>query len=85
MKIVLKKLSNDGIKPTLETVFKKLDQPLPLGYCNVGVVHEIDRTVKNFKIGDRVISNGKHAEVVKPVNLVQKYPYISDQDASLQF
>ena len=84
VKIVLKKLSNDGIKPTLETVFKKLDQPLPLGYCNVGVVHEIDRTVKNFKIGDRVISNGKHAEVVNvPVNLCAKIPdTVSDQDAS---
>tara|TARA_B100000900_G_scaffold39299_1_gene29513 strand:- start:7043 stop:9163 length:2121 start_codon:yes stop_codon:yes gene_type:complete len=84
VKIILKKISNDGIKPTLETVFKKLDQPLPLGYCNVGVVHEIDRTVKNFKIGDRVISNGKHAEVVNvPVNLCAKIPdTVSDQDAS---
>ncbi len=84
VKLVLKKISNDGIKPTLETVFKKLDQPLPLGYCNVGVVHEIDHTVKNFKIGDRVISNGKHAEVVNvPVNLCAKIPdTVSDQDAS---
>ena len=37
VKLVLNKISTDGLKPTLETVFNKLDQPLPLGYCNVGL------------------------------------------------
>lgn len=84
VKLVLKKIANDGIKPTLETVFQKIDQPLPLGYCNVGVIHELDHSIKNFKKGDRVISNGKHAEVVNvPVNLCAKVPdVVTDQEAS---
>ena len=35
---VLDKIATDGLLPTLEAVRGKLDQPLPLGYCNVGVV-----------------------------------------------
>lgn len=31
---VLDKIRTDGLAPTLEAVFNKLDQPLPLGYCN---------------------------------------------------
>ena len=41
VKQVLEKMKTDGIKPTLDAVFNKLNQPLPLGYCNVGVVEEL--------------------------------------------
>ncbi|MDP8276788.1 MAG: hypothetical protein RAO92_10370 [Candidatus Euphemobacter frigidus] len=37
---VLDKIKADGLMPTLDAVFRKLDQPLPLGYCNAGVVLE---------------------------------------------
>ena len=55
-----------------------------MGYCNVGIIHEVDPNIKNFKKGDRVISNGKHAEVVNvPVNLCAKVPEtVSDHEAS---
>ena len=84
VKMVIDKIRTDGLKPTLEAVFNKLDQPLPLGYCNVGVVHEIGSNVKNFKKNDRVVSNGKHAEVVNvPINLCAKVPDgVSDEEAS---
>ena len=84
VKLVLNKIRNDGLQPTLETVFSKLDQPLPLGYSNVGIVNDIGSDVVNFKKGDRVVSNGKHAEVVKvPVNLCAKIPdIVSDEQAS---
>ena len=36
LKLVLNKITTDGLKPTIETVFNKLDQPLPLGYCKYG-------------------------------------------------
>ena len=83
-KLILNKISTDGIKPTLESVFHKLDQPLPLGYCNVGIVHEIGSKVKNFNLNDRVISNGKHSEVVNvPINLCAKVPdNVTDDEAS---
>jgi len=82
VKMVLAKVKTDGLMPTIDAVRSKLDQPLPLGYCNVGQVIDADKTP--FKTGDRVISNGNHAEVVRvPRNLVAKIPdNVSDEDAS---
>jgi predicted dehydrogenase/threonine dehydrogenase-like Zn-dependent dehydrogenase len=73
VKMVLNKISTDGLMPTIEAVRSKLDQPLPLGYCNAGVVLESD--IEGFDVGDRVVSNGNHAEVVRvPKNLCVKIP-----------
>jgi predicted dehydrogenase/threonine dehydrogenase-like Zn-dependent dehydrogenase len=75
VKMVLDKVRTDGLLPTMESVRNKLDQPLPLGYCNVGVVIEVGAGVSGFAVGDRVASNGKHAEVVSvPVNLCARVP-----------
>lgn len=41
VKMVLEKVSTDGLMTTIESVRSKLGQPLPLGYCNVGVVSEV--------------------------------------------
>lgn len=84
VKQVLNKIKTDGLRPTLETVFRKLNEPLPLGYCNSGVVIGVGKGVKEFNIGDRVVSNGNHAEVVNiPENLVAKIPNnVSFEDAS---
>jgi predicted dehydrogenase/threonine dehydrogenase-like Zn-dependent dehydrogenase len=61
---VIQKMRTDGLMPTVDAVFKKLDQPLPLGYSNAGTVIALGEGVTGFKIGDRVISNGNHAEIV---------------------
>ena len=84
VRMVLDKIKTDGLKPTVETVFNKLDQPLPLGYCNVGVVMGVGDGVSGFSIGDRVASNGKHAEVVSvPTNLCARIPdSVSDEAAA---
>lgn len=75
VKQVLEKIKTDGLKPTMEAVFRKLGEPLPLGYCNAGEVIAVGDGVSNISIGDRVISNGNHAEVVcVPQNLVAKIP-----------
>ena len=75
VKMVLDKIKTEGLIPTIETVFNKLEQPLPLGYCNVGEVIAVGKSVTNFKIGDRVASNGQHAEFVSiPQNLVAHIP-----------
>ena len=83
VKMVLDKIKTDGLRPTLEAVFNKLGQPLPLGYCNVGKVVAIGKGVTEFSIGDRVASNGNHAEYVcVPKNLVAKIPdNVSDEEA----
>lgn len=54
---------------------KKTNRLAPLGYSNAGVVVEVGKHVKDFKVGDRVISNGSHAEYVcVPKNLCAKIP-----------
>ena len=84
VKMVLDKIKSEGILPTLETVFNKLGQPLPLGYCNVGKVIQVGDGVHDFTIGDRVASNGPHAEFVcVPCNLVAHIPdEVTDEEAS---
>ncbi len=127
VKLVLDKIKSDGLLPTLESVFNRLDEPLPLGYCNAGVVLESEsqsavrglRSVSRgqkpeardqrsetrnqksegekeeglhapcalphaFKPGDRVVSNGPHAEVVSvPYNLCAKIPdEVTDEQAA---
>ena len=75
VKMVLDKIKAEGLIPTVEAVFKKLGEPLPLGYCNAGEVVAVGEGVTNFKIGDRVASNGQHAEFVAiPKNLVAHIP-----------
>jgi predicted dehydrogenase/threonine dehydrogenase-like Zn-dependent dehydrogenase len=84
LKMIYDKIRTDGLQPTLETIFNKLEQPLPLGYCNVGQICEIGSGVSNFAVGDRVVSNGNHAEVVNASpNLCAKIPdSVSDDQAS---
>lgn len=84
VKQVLGKIKTDGVKPTLQAVFNKLGQPLPLGYCNVGTVIAVGGGVQGITIGDRVASNGPHAEFVcVPQNLVAHIPAnVSDEAAT---
>ena len=60
---VLLKARTDGVFSTFDSVRSKLDQPLPLGYCNVGKVLAVGSGVSGFRVGDRVASNGPHAEL----------------------
>jgi predicted dehydrogenase/threonine dehydrogenase-like Zn-dependent dehydrogenase len=82
VKMVLNKVVTDGLMTTVDAVRSKLDQPLPLGYCNAGVILESD--VVGFEPGDRVVSNGNHAEIVRvPKNLCVKIPdNVDDESAS---
>jgi predicted dehydrogenase/threonine dehydrogenase-like Zn-dependent dehydrogenase len=84
VKQVLGKIKTDGLKPTLDAVFNKLGQPLPLGYCNVGTVVAVGEGVTDYTVGDRVASNGPHAEYVSvPKNLCAHIPdNVSDEEAA---
>ncbi len=84
VKQVLNKIKTEGLKTTLEAVANKLDQAIPLGYCNVGKVIAIGEGVTEFAIGDRVASNGAHAEYVCiPKNLVAHLPNnVTDEEAT---
>ena len=84
VKDVIAKVKTDGLLPTIAAVRNKLEKPIPLGYCNVGIVVGLGNDVNNFNIGDRVVSNGPHAEYVSvPKNLVAKIPdVVSDEQAA---
>jgi predicted dehydrogenase/threonine dehydrogenase-like Zn-dependent dehydrogenase len=62
---VVDKMRTDGIGPTLDAVRSKLEAPIPIGYCQAGVVIETGPRVRRFAPGDRVVTNGPHAEYVR--------------------
>ncbi|CAH0993314.1 L-threonine 3-dehydrogenase [Sinobacterium norvegicum] len=84
VKQVLEKVSTDGLVSTVDAVRSKLDTPIPLGYCNVGTIVEMGEKAHGFKVGDRVVSNGNHAEFVTTTeNLTAKIPdNVSNESAS---
>lgn len=83
VKQVLEKIGTDGLMATMEAVKSKLDQPLALGYSNVGRVTAVGEGVESFQVGERVVSNGKHAEVVVvPRNLCARIPDSVDDETA---
>ena len=52
VKEVINKVKTDGLKPTFNAIINKLDQPIPLGYCNVGIVIGVGKGVDEFSIGE---------------------------------
>lgn len=82
VKQAIEKIGTDGLIPTVEAIRSKLDQPMPLGYSNVGAV--LDNGGSAFCLGERVVSNGQHAEVVRvPQNLCVSVPdSVDDESAS---
>ena len=76
---VLKKVKTEGIKPAMEQVFARLDEPISLGYSAAGDVVEIGCEAIGFQPGDRVAMAGAgyaaHAEFnFVPRNLCAKIP-----------
>ncbi|OQW43937.1 MAG: dehydrogenase [Proteobacteria bacterium SG_bin6] len=84
VRMVRDKVKTDGLAATIKSVQNKLDQPLAPGYCNVGVVDAVGGSVAGFRQGQRVVSNGKHAEyAVVPKTLAAAIPdNVSDEDAT---
>jgi predicted dehydrogenase/threonine dehydrogenase-like Zn-dependent dehydrogenase len=84
IKDLVDKCQSDGLFAAYDAVKSKLDQPLLLGYSNVGVVQAVAADVSGFHVGDRVVSNGNHAElVVVPQNLCAHIPIsVSSESAS---
>ena len=85
---VLANVRREGLRPTLDKVFAKLDTPIPLGYSLVGEVIGIGCGVDGYSLGDRVACAGaglaNHAEInATPKNLtVPVPPGVDDEDAS---
>ena len=87
VKQVINKIKTDGLSTTIDAVNAKLDEPLPLGYCNSGTIAQLPNEkshIPNLEIGDRIVSNGPHAEYVTvPHTLCAKIPYnVTDEEAN---
>ena len=81
---VLDKMKTEGVATTLDAVRSKLEAPIPLGYCQAGVVVEAGPRADGFAVGDRVVTNGPHAEYVRvPHTLAARIPDgVSDEAAA---
>jgi len=84
VRLLLERLRTDGIGPVLDAAFTKLDEPLPLGYANVGTVAEVGAEVHAFRSGERVVSNAAHASWARvSTNLCARVPEaVSDEQAA---
>lgn len=83
VRAVLDKVRTDGLLSTIEAVRSKLGTPVPLGYANVGIVQAVGDGARGFAIGERVVSNGNHAEMVcVPTNLCARIPPQVGDDAA---
>lgn len=82
VRAVVEKAKTDGVLAAYDAVQSKLSQLVELGYCNVGEVEQSD--TPSYPVGQRVVSNGKHAEfVVVSKNLCAAIPdNVSDEEAS---
>lgn len=61
---VLRKVRAEGFFNTLRQVRDRLDEPMPIGNSSAGVVLACGEGVTEYRPGDRVASNGPHAQVV---------------------
>ncbi|WP_420428674.1 bi-domain-containing oxidoreductase [Kordiimonas sp.] len=83
VKQVIQKARTDGLISTFDAVRSKLQQPVAMGYSNVGIVVEVGKGVEGYTVGDRVVSNGPHAGFVcVPKMLCAPVPdKVEDQEA----
>jgi len=79
VKQTLDKAKREGILPTVQAVFNRLDQPMALGYSSAGTIVALGKNMQGFKVGQRVACAGggyaTHAEYnVVPRNLLTPLP-----------
>ncbi|MDB5677660.1 bi-domain-containing oxidoreductase [Sphingomonas bacterium] len=83
----LQKVRNEGLLPTIQKVFAKLDTPIPLGYSLAGTVVEAGSDAGGYAVGDRIACAGaavaNHAEYnAVPKNLSVRIPAGVDDEAA---
>jgi len=84
---VLEKARRDGILPTLQAAFNRLDQPMALGYSSAGTIIETGSGLTGFNTSDRVACAGGGYAVhagyaVVPQNLLVKLPPAVDLESA---
>ncbi len=79
VKQVLDKAKREGLMPTMQAAFNRLDQPMALGYSSAGTIVALGKNMQDFKVGQRVACAGggyaTHAEYnLVPRNLLTPLP-----------
>ncbi|MDP1544546.1 MAG: bi-domain-containing oxidoreductase [Anaerolineales bacterium] len=79
VKQVLDKARREGVMPTMQAAFNRLDQPMALGYSTAGAIVALGKNMQGFKVGQRVACAGggyaTHAEYnIVPRNLLTPLP-----------
>ena len=79
VKQVMDKARREGLVPTVQAAFNRLDQPMALGYSSAGTIVALGKNMSGFKVGQRVACGGGgfavHAEYnVVPRNLLTLLP-----------
>ncbi len=69
---VLDKMQREGLVPTLQAAFNRLDQPMPLGYSSAGVIAALGAQMDAFTLGQRVACAGGGYAVHAEYNLVPR-------------
>jgi predicted dehydrogenase/threonine dehydrogenase-like Zn-dependent dehydrogenase len=87
VKQVMDKARREGIVPTVQAAFNRLDQPMALGYSSAGTIVALGKNMQGFKVGQRVACAGGgsavHAEYnVVPRNLLTLLPKNVDFESS---
>jgi predicted dehydrogenase/threonine dehydrogenase-like Zn-dependent dehydrogenase len=72
VKQVLDKAKREGITPTLQAAFNRLDQPMTLGYSSAGTIVALGKNMSGFKVGQRVACAGANYATHAEYNLVPK-------------
>jgi len=80
---MLGRVQREGLGRTLGAIQTALERLQPMGYCNVGTIEAVGPDVADLVVGDRVVSNGPHAErVLVPSTLCSRVPTDLADDAA---
>ena len=69
---VIDKARREGLMPTIQATFSRLDQPMPLGYSSAGTITELGADMDGFTAGQRVACAGGGYAVHAEYNLVPR-------------
>lgn len=69
---VFDKMQREGVLPTLQAAFNRLDSPMPLGYSSAGVIAALGPEMDGFQVGQRVACAGGGYAVHAEYNLVPR-------------
>jgi predicted dehydrogenase/threonine dehydrogenase-like Zn-dependent dehydrogenase len=69
---VLDKAKREGLVPTVQAAFNRLDQPMSLGYSSAGTIVALGKNMRGFKVGQRVACAGLNYAVHAEYNLVPR-------------